>query len=305
MIPQSPDGFAITAMQMKLRRSLEKGGSMNLKRSARSVQILAPVAILVALSQFSFGEPALGSLPVPQVESVAGAPSPMASAQLSTGQQQPGISSEELGDGLMAHKQYEAAIHAYKRVTPKSADVLNKTGIAYQMMFDNDDALRCYLEAAKLEPSNSNALNNIGTVYVSLKDLKSAERYYRKALKIDPKSAVLLKNIGSVMLARRKFEEGGKYYAAALKIDPNIFKPSETPTISNPSSEQEVGAVNYYMAIGCARAGMTSCAVDYLRMALNEGYTNPRKIAADSDFASIRGLPEFEQLMESQTQRAQ
>ena len=57
----------------------------------------------------------------------------------------------------LGHKQYEAAIHAYKKATPKSADVWNKTGIAYQVMFKNDDALRCYLEAAKLEPANSNA----------------------------------------------------------------------------------------------------------------------------------------------------
>ena len=56
--------------------------------------------------------------------------------------------------------------------------------------------------------------------------------------------------------------------------------------------------MNYYMAIGCARAGMTSCAVDYLRMALNEGYTTPRKIAARHDFAGIRGVPEFEHLLE-------
>ena len=276
---------------------------MILKKRPRSIQVLTSVAIFAALAQPSFVTPALAasSSPlVPASESAAGAPIPMLSAQLSTGQQQSVLSPEQLGDGLMAHKQYEAAIHAYKKATPKSADVLNKTGIAYQMMFDNEDALSCYTEAAKLQPANSNYLNNIGTVYVSLKDPKSAERYYRKALKIDPKSAVVLKNLGSVLLARKKFKDGGKYYAAALAIDPNIFKRSEALSVSNPASTQEVGAINYYMAIGCVHAGMTSCAVDYLRMALNEGYTNPRKIAADSEFASIRSAPEFEQLLESQ-----
>ncbi len=281
---------------------------MNLKNSPRPVRVLMLVAMFAALTQFPFGKQAIAassSAMVPSSESAIGSPSSVTGAQLSTGQQQPGSTAEEVGDALMTHKQYEAAIHTYKKITPKSADVWNKTGIAYQMMFDNDDALRCYLEAAKLDPSDSNALNNIGTVYASLKDLKSAERYYRKALKIDPKSAIFLKNLGSDLLARKKYKDGGKYYAAALEIDPNIFKPGETLSVSNPSSEQEVGAMNYYMAIGCARAGMTSCAVDYLRMALNEGYTNPRKIAAESDFASIRGVPEFEHLIEAQTQRAQ
>ena len=169
---------------------------MILKSSPHAVRVLTLVAMFAALSQFPFGKQALAassSAMVPSSESAVGAQSTVSGAQISQGQQQPAVSAEELGDALMAHKQYEAAIHTYKKITPKSADIWNKTGIAYQMMFDNDDALNCYTEAAKLEPANSNYLNNIGTVYASLKDLKSAERYYRKALKIDPKSAIVLR----------------------------------------------------------------------------------------------------------------
>jgi hypothetical protein len=35
-------------------------------------------------------------------------------------------------------------------------------------------------------------------------------------------------------------------------------------------------------------------------MALNEGYTNPKKIEADGEFASLRGIPAFEQLLAAQ-----
>jgi hypothetical protein len=35
-------------------------------------------------------------------------------------------------------------------------------------------------------------------------------------------------------------------------------------------------------------------------MALNEGFTNPRKIVADSEFASLRGMPAFDQLLAAQ-----
>jgi hypothetical protein len=47
---------------------------------------------------------------------------------------------------------------------------------------------------------------------------------------------------------------------------------------------------------------MNDCAIDYLRMALNEGFTNPKKIQADGDFAALRGIPAFEQLLASQAQ---
>jgi hypothetical protein len=48
---------------------------------------------------------------------------------------------------------------------------------------------------------------------------------------------------------------------------------------------------------------MKECAIDYLRMALNEGFTDPKKIEADSEFASLRGVPAFEQLLASQKQQ--
>jgi hypothetical protein len=46
---------------------------------------------------------------------------------------------------------------------------------------------------------------------------------------------------------------------------------------------------------------MNDRALEYLRMALNEGFTNPRKIVADSEFVSLRGVPAFQQLLTEQS----
>jgi hypothetical protein len=61
--------------------------------------------------------------------------------------------------------------------------------------------------------------------------------------------------------------------------------------------------MNFYMAKGCVRAGMNDCAIEYLRMALNEGFTNPKKIEADTEFAGLKDLPAFQQLLASQRQQ--
>jgi hypothetical protein len=61
--------------------------------------------------------------------------------------------------------------------------------------------------------------------------------------------------------------------------------------------------MNYYMAKGCLRAGMNDCAIDYLRMALNEGFTSPKKIEADSEFAGLHGTPAFQQLLAEQKEQ--
>jgi tetratricopeptide (TPR) repeat protein len=207
---------------------------------------------------------------------------------------------EQLGDALFAHQRYQAAIEAYKKAPADSADVWNKMGIAYQMMFNLEAASRCYRTSLKLNSRNPHVLNNLGTVYDSLKEYGDAERMYRKAVKIDPTSAMIYKNLGTSLLSQHKYKKGWEVYKTALTIDPHVFENSASPRVDNPASVEERGAMNYYMARGCVRAGMNDCAIEYLRMALNEGFTNPKKIEADGEFAVLRGIPAFQQLLAAQ-----
>ena len=254
----------------------------------RWLPAFAVLAALVTESSAAFAQtPAPAPAAIPQSQ-------PPLAAQ----QSQP--SPEQLGDALMAHQRYQAAIEAYKKAPRDSADVWNKMGIAYQMMFNLQDASRCYQASLKINPRNAHVLNNLGTIYDSLKQYGSAERMYRKALKLDPQSALIDKNLGTNLLAQHKYKKGWEVYKAALAIDPKIFEQNASPRVDNPASIQERGAMNYYMAKGCVRAGMNDRAIEYLRMALNEGFTNPKRISADSEFATLRGIPAFDQLLAAQ-----
>jgi Flp pilus assembly protein TadD len=207
---------------------------------------------------------------------------------------------EQLGDSLMARQHYQAAIQAYKQAPHATAESWNKMGVAYQLMFNNEEAARCYQMALKLNPKDSVVINNLGTIYVSAKQYSLAEKAYRKALKLDPKSALIHKNLGTALLAEHKYKKGWEAYQAALTIDSQIFEHGNAVRIENPASVQDRGAMNFYMAKGCVRAGKTDLAIEYLRMALNEGFTSPRKIIADSEFAALRDVPAFQQLLAAQ-----
>ena len=207
---------------------------------------------------------------------------------------------EQQADLLSAHQHYQAAIAAYAKIPNPSPGVWNKMGIAYQMMFNSHDAMRCYNASLKLSPRNSQVLNNLATVYDSIKDYSSAERYYRKALKIDPHSALVLRNFGSNQMTQHRYKKGWDAYKQALAEDPKIFQSRAGASVENPASTQERGAVHYYMAKSCATAGDSDCAIQNLRTALNEGYTSPKKIAGDGSFASLRELPAFQQMIASQ-----
>jgi tetratricopeptide (TPR) repeat protein len=207
---------------------------------------------------------------------------------------------EQVGDSLMAHQRYQAAIEAYKQGSSDSSETWNKMGVAYQLMLNVDDAARCYAAALKRDPKNAVAMNNMGAIFMARKDFGKAERFYRKALKFDPHSALFHKNLGTALLAERKYEKGWQSYQTALSMDPSIFDHSGSVRVENPASIQDRGAMNFYMAKSCAKAGMTARAIDYLRLALNEGFTTPKKILADSQLASLRDVPAFQQLMASQ-----
>jgi tetratricopeptide (TPR) repeat protein len=211
------------------------------------------------------------------------------------------LTPEQLGDSLTGHQRYQAAIAAYAKEKDPTAGLWNKMGIAYQMMFNLKDATRCYNASLKLDPHNAKVLNNLGTVYDSLKQYGTGERYYRKALKIDPHAALILRNFGSNQLAQHRYKKGWEAYQSALKADPQIFETHTGASVQNPASTQDRGAMHYYMARGCVSAGNSECAIQNLRLALNEGYTNPQKIAGDNSFASLRELPAFQQLIAAQS----
>jgi Tfp pilus assembly protein PilF len=208
---------------------------------------------------------------------------------------------EMIGDSLSARQRYQAAIAAYAKIQDPSAAVWNKMGIAYQMMFNLKDASRCYADSLKKDPKNSQVLNNIATVYDSQKQYSTAEHYYRKALRIDPKAAIILRNLGSNYMSQRKFSRGSMCFQQAMAIDPTVFQPHAGVSVENPSTAQERGAMHYYMARSCVTAGQQDCAITNLRLALNEGFTNPKKVAEDSAFASLRPLPAFQQLIAAQS----
>jgi Tfp pilus assembly protein PilF len=252
---------------------------------------LSAVVVLAVLSAVS-----TSVLAQPTAPTVADASTPQQPTVAPSAQPSP----EDLGNALMTHQRYQAALEAYKKAPPNER-VWNMMGIAYQMMFNQQDAMRCYQASLKLAPRNVHVINNLGTLYDSLKQFRAAERMYGKALKLEPHSALIYKNLGTNLLAQHKYKKGWEAYKTALSIDPLVFERNDSPHAQNTTSSLNRGAMNFYMAKSCARAGHNDQAIDYLRMALNEGFTTPKKIVADSEFASLRGIPAFEQLLAAQS----
>ena len=177
-----------------------------------------------------------------------------------------------------------------------TAEVLNKTGIAYEKMRLYPQAKADFEQALALNPKYSGPSNNLGTVYYVEGDYHRAEKFYKRALKLEPRNASVYNNLGTLYFTKRKVHKGVEAYQQALSLDPEIFQRSALNGIQTNGSKEAVAIINFYLAETCAEAGKNAAAMLYLRRAINAGFHDEAKLRDDRHFAGMREMPEFQSL---------
>jgi len=211
------------------------------------------------------------------------------------------LSSESRGDIFMAEKKFREAIEAYQENGAANPVVQNKLGIAYQQLQQLDNARKEYERAITLKPDYMEALNNLGTVYYARKSYRRAINWYNRAIKAAPdekRAAVVYENLGRAWFNRKNYARADECNLAALRLDPDVFRSHGTiGQILEETSVEERAKYHFHQALVFARAGQTDQALQYLRKALEEGYKNKKSLDEEPDFATLKELPEFKELM--------
>lgn len=208
------------------------------------------------------------------------------------------LTPEKRADILMARKMYREAIDVYKQGPMDSAVIWNKLGIAYHQLMLIDDAKKSYQKSIKLNPQYAEAVNNLGTIYYAQKHYRRAIGEYHKALKLAPNSASIYSNLGTAEFSRKKYKEASEAYQKALSLDPEVFEHrSSYGTLLQERSVAEKARFHYYLAKTYANAGDNEHAIQYIRMALEEGFKERKKLMEEPEFAKLRETAEFKALM--------
>jgi tetratricopeptide (TPR) repeat protein len=207
---------------------------------------------------------------------------------------------EMKGDALLSDGKYEAAIKAFAGAPQDSATVCNKTGMAYHHLLNMSAAKAQYERALKLNPKYADAMNNLGTIYYAQKNYKGAEKLYKKAIKISPKNPTIYGNLGTMYFVIGDNRKGSEAYRTAFALDPHIFERVKTNGVGEAVAPHERAMMNYSLAKTYAEVGMNERALQYLRMAIGEGFKDRKKLMADKEFAALRETPEFGQLLQEQ-----
>ena len=198
----------------------------------------------------------------------------------------------------MARKMYREAIELYAEAPQDSAVVWNKMGIAYHQMMQLDAAMKRYQRSIRLDPKYPEAINNLGTIFYAEKRYGKATQYYKRALKLAPESVSIYSNLGTAYFARRKYKEAAETYDIALKLDPEIFEHHSTyGVLLQESSVAERAKFHFYLAKTYAKAGQNERALQCIRKALEEGFSERKRLLEDPEFTALRNLPEFKELL--------
>jgi tetratricopeptide (TPR) repeat protein len=201
----------------------------------------------------------------------------------------------------MARKMYREAIDVYQAPSSRNPVLWNKTGIAYHQLMQLDQARKSYERAVKLKPDYLEAINNLGTISYAKKSYGRAISYYQKAIKLapeDPRSASIYMNLGTAFFARKKYEQCAQANQMALKLDPEVFeRHGNFGVMLEERNVEERAKYHYYLAKMYAKSGRNDLALQYLRKALEEGFKEKDKLKKDPEFAALRDLPEFKELM--------
>jgi tetratricopeptide (TPR) repeat protein len=220
------------------------------------------------------------------------------SSQPSSVQSNPALTPEMRGDIMIARKMYREAIDYYKPGSAKDAVLANKTGIAYQVLSDLDNAKKYYELAIKLRPTYAEAINNLGTVYYAQKSYRRAISQYRKALQLTPNSASMLSNLGTAYFARKRLDDAMKMYQQAVAIDPDILEQRGTQgVIIQDRSVEEKAKFYYALAKTYATAGMADRALQAIRRALEQGFKEREKFTKEPEFTFLKDNAEFQQIL--------
>ena len=213
----------------------------------------------------------------------------------------PSLTPETRGDIYMARKMYREAVEAFREGSPKDPVLLNKIGIAYHQMLQLDNARKSYEQAIKVKPDYVEAINNLGTVYYAKKNFRRAMSWYNRALKLAPaeaKSASIYMNLGTAQFARKQYEKATESYQTAMKLDPDVFEHhGNFGVILEERSVEERAKYHFYLAKLYAKGGRNELALQYLRKSLEEGFKEKKKLEEDADFAGLRELPEFKEIV--------
>jgi tetratricopeptide (TPR) repeat protein len=205
--------------------------------------------------------------------------------------------SEALTEGDLAsnRKDYYAALIKYLeavRYNPNNENLQNRLGIGYAQLKYYREAIEALERATKLNPKFSVGFNTLGSVYFLQKNLGKAEKYFKKAMRLSPNVATFHINLGTLYLERKQPQKALSEWRKALALDPLALTGSNAVILIG-AGRTTPGERIYLIAALCASEKKVELAIESLKRAFADGFSDIAAIEKNPDFDPIRQDPRF------------
>jgi tetratricopeptide (TPR) repeat protein len=267
--------------------------------------MLAPHKIEYAKARVMEKRSLLGILLLGLFVLIAGIPaigSPSKKDRVSVSKEDIGRANGALSEGDVAfgRKEYYAALIKYLeavRYNSQSEYIYNRLGIAYSQLKFYGEATNAFRRSMKLNPKYSFAYNNLGSVFFAQGNLRKAEKCFRKAISLKEDEASFHMNLGSLYLERKKKDKALAEWQRSLALDPDIFSKRSAASLS--SSGGSLKERHYFLARIFAASGNVESAMENLKQAIAQGFTDIDSISKQRDFDPVRKDERFIEFMQN------
>jgi len=204
------------------------------------------------------------------------------------------------GDSAFERKEIYAALIKYLeavRLNPNSEYLFNRLGIAYSQLKFYSEAMGAFRRAIALNPRYPYPYNNLGSVYFAQKAYRKSEKYFKKAISVKQDEASFYMNLGSIYLERKKPEKALEEWRKSLALDPEIFNKRSAASLS--SSSNSLMERYYFLARLFARNGNAEPAIENLKLAITNGFTDIAALDKERDFDPLREDARFREFLKN------
>jgi tetratricopeptide (TPR) repeat protein len=197
------------------------------------------------------------------------------------------------GDIAFSRKDFYSALIKYldaSRLNPNNEFIYNRLGITYSQLRYYEEAAQAFRRSMQLNSKYAYSVNNLGSVYFAQKQLKKAEKCFKKALRMKPDEASFHMNLGSLYFERKKTAQAMAEWRKGMALDPDSLSRNSAVNLGASSASKEK---NYYIARIYASAGDAARAIEHLKQAIEDGFTDVDSIQTQPDFDPIRNDEKF------------
>lgn len=214
-----------------------------------------------------------------------------------------------LGEEEKAIQHYMAAL----QIDPDLVEAHNNLGIALMHEGKIEAAISQFQKAVQLNPDFRKAENNLNRALAIRRGLETEISRIDKILKDNPENFILHFQLGNLYFRKGEQDQAIKHYNKALQLNPKFVPALNNLALVTAAKKEYYKALtifsdilNYepddaetHFNIACmySRLNRVDESIEWLKKAIDKGYTNWESIKKDSDLDSIRASSAYKQLI--------